>query len=354
MKRSVSIFRRRNFRLLAAFCVAAAGFALAATSWQHSVERPDAEAMRLAAARAARWFDIVGAAKARRGVVSDARTGAAYRGMLGNDWSPITTTLGSLEAKEIAANPAFASLVVRWLDDADIHAGDRVGVTLSGSFPSLAICVFAALKTLGITATVVSSVGASSYGANQPDATWIDIESWLAAGDASFDFRSVLVTIGAEGDAGGGLSDEGIEEARLAARRNGIELYEPESLEEAIATKTALFERSDIELLINIGGNQASLGACPHASTIRNGYHRSTGFCRHRDRGVMFRLAEKGIPYIHIIDIKDLARRYCISADGGEGAGSCLFAEMHANRMAVIAALILIAFFIIMCYNTIK
>jgi len=348
MKRPASILTRRNVRLLAAFCVAAAGLALAETRWQHSVERPDAEAMRLAAARAARWFDIVGAVKEHRGIASDAQTRIRHRGMLGSDWSPITTTLGSLEAKELAANPEFAALVVRWLDDAGIHAGDRVGVTLSGSFPSLAICVFAALKTRWITATVVSSVGASSYGANQPDATWIDIESWLAAEDASFDFRSALVTIGAEGDAGGGLSDEGIEEIRLAARRNGIELYEPESLEESIATKTAFFERSNIDLLINIGGNQASLGACPHASTIRNGYHRATDSCGHGDRGVMSRLAERGIPYIHIIDIRDLAHRYCISTDGGAGPGSCLYNEVRANRMAVIATLVLIAFFLIM------
>ena len=341
MKRLASVFRRRNARLLAVFCVAVAGLAVAETRWRRSVERPDAQAMRLAAGQAAEWFEIVGAAKERRGIASDAQTRIRYRGMLGCDWSPITTTLGSLEAKEIAANPEFAALVVRWLDDAGIGAGDRVGVTLSGSFPSLAICVFAALKTLGIGATVVSSVGASSYGANQPGATWMDIESWLAE-KGSFDFRSALVTMGAEWDAGGGLGEEGIAEIRLAARRGGIGLFVPGSLEESIDAKTALLERSDIKLLINIGGNQAILGACPHASTIRNGYHRSTASCRHEDRGVLFRLAEKGTPYIHIIDIKDLASRYCIAVDGTAGAGSCLYNEVRANRSAVIAMLILL------------
>lgn len=341
MKKLAAVFRGKNARLLAVFCVAAAGLALAETRWQRSVERPDAQAMRLAAGQAAEWFEIVGAAKERRGIVSDAQTRIRYRGMLGCDWSPITTTLGSLEAKEISANPEFAALVVRWLDDAGVVAGDRVGVTLSGSFPALAICVFAALKTLGIGATVVSSVGASSYGANQPGATWTDIESWLA-GEGSFDFRSALVTMGAEWDAGGGLSEEGIEEIRSAARRGGIGLFVPGSLEESIDAKTALLERSDIKLLINIGGNQAILGACPHASTIRNGYHRSTASCRHKDRGVICRLAEKGTPYMHIIDIKELASRYCIAVDGQAGAGSCLYNVMRTNRIAVLAILILI------------
>ncbi len=346
MKKRTLFFRSRTLRLLAAFLVAAAGFALAETRWQKSVERSDARSMRLAAARAAEWFEIVCAEKERRGIVSDSQTDIRFGGMLGNDWSPITTTLGSLEAKEIGANPHFAALVVRWLDDAGIDSGDRVGVALSGSFPSIAISVFAALETLGIRATVVSSLGASSYGANQPGATWIDIESWLAE-DGAFGFRSALVTMGAEGDAGGGLSDEGIEEMRLAARRNCIELYVPESLEESIEAKTALFEKSDISLLINIGGNQASLGACPHAATIRNGYHLSSDFCRHSDRGVIFRLAEMGIPYIHIIDIRELAYRHCISAGGGPDPGNCLYNMTHVNKTAIAATLLLIAFFLV-------
>lgn len=341
MKWPASVFEYRTVRLLAVFCVTAAGLALAQGAWRRSVERPDAPAMRRATERAAKWFAIVGAAKERRGIASGVPSRIRYRGMLGCDWSPITTTLGSLEAKETAANPEFAALVVRWLDDAGIRAGDRVGVTLSGSFPSLAICVFAALQTLGVDATVASSVGASSYGANQPGATWLDIESWLA-GEGSFGFRSALVTMGAEADAGGGLDEEGIEEIRLAARRAGIRLFVPRSLAEAIAVKTAFFERSDIKLLVNIGGNQAILGACPHAATIRNGYHRSTDFCRHQERGVMFRLAEKGIPYIHIIDIRDLASRYCIAADGGAGAGGCLYNTQRTNRLAVIAILLLV------------
>jgi poly-gamma-glutamate system protein len=335
-----SILGRRSIRLLAVFCVAASGLALAETRYRRSVERPDASAMRQAAARAAEWFEIVAAEKERRGIESDAPGRIRYRGMLGCEWSPMTTTLGSLEAKETAANPEFAALVVRWLDDAGVGPGDRVGVTLSGSFPSLAICVFAALETLGIEATVLSSVGASSYGANQPDATWIDIESWLAGAGAS-GFRSSLVTMGAEWDAGGGLSDEGIEQIRLAARRCRVELFVPGSLEESIAAKTGLLERDGIKLLINVGGNQAALGACPHAATIPNGYHRSTAFCRHEDRGVMFRLAEKGIPYIHLINIRDLAIRYGI--DGAAGPGGRLYHGSRSDRSAVIAMLILIA-----------
>jgi len=352
MKNPAAILKDRNACFIAAFLVALIGLALTETLWKKSVERPDAGSMRLAARQAAEWFDVIGAAKEKRGIVSDARTDIRYGAMLGCDWSSFTTTLGSLEAKEIAANPDFAALVVRWLDEAGIDSTDRVGVTLSGSFPSLAISVFAALHTLGIEAVVVSSLGASCYGANQPGATWLDIESWLAE-DGIFDFRSALVTMGAEGDAGGGLSEEGIEEIRLAAKRNGVELYVPRSLEESIAAKMSLFEKNDIGLVINIGGNQASLGACPHSTTIPNGYHRSIDACRHEDRGIIFRLAEKGIPYIHILGIKDLAQEYCISVDSGARPGNCLYNKMSANKIAVLGVLLSIAFFVMICYTNI-
>lgn len=350
MKNPSPILKNKNACLIGAFLVAIIGLALTETLWRKSAERPDAGSMRLAATQAAEWFQIVGAAKEKRGIVSDAQTDIRYGAMLGSDWSSFTTTLGSLEAKEIAANPDFAALVVRWLDDAGIDSTDRVGIMLSGSFPSLAISVFAALHTLGIQAVVVSSLGSSCYGANQPGATWIDIESWLAE-DNAFDFRSVLVTMGAEGDAGGGLSEEGIEEMRTAAERNGVELYVPRSLEESIAAKVSLFEKSDISLVVNIGGNQASVGACPHSTTIPNGYHRSIDVCRHRNRGIILRLAEKGIPYLHILGIRDLAQKYCISADLGAQPGNCLYNKMNVNRIAVYGVLLLIAFFIRICYN---
>ncbi len=350
MKNPAAILKKRNACLVAAFLVALIGLALTETLLKESVERSDAGSMRLAARQAAEWFEAVGAAKEKRGIVSDARTGIRHGGMLGNDWSSFTTTLGSLEAKEIAANPDFAALVVRWLDEAGIDSTDRVGVTLSGSFPSLAISAFAALHTLGIEAVVVSSVGASCYGANQPGATWLDIESWLAE-DGIFDFRSALVTMGAEGDAGGGLSEEGIEEIRSAAKRNGVELYVPRSLEESIAAKMDLFEKSEISLLINIGGNQASLGACPHSTAIRNGYHRSIGVCRHGNRGIIQRLAEKGIPCIHILGIRDLAQKNCISVDPGVRPGDCLYNKTNVNKIAVWIVLLTIAFFVKICYN---
>ncbi len=345
-----SILANRNVRLLCVFLVAAIGFTLTETLWKKCEQRHDASTMRLAAGLAREWFERVGSEKEKRGIVTDAKTGTRYSYMLGDDWSSITTTLGALEAKEIAADPDFAALVAMWLGEAGLDSTDRVGVMLSGSFPSLAISTFAALRTLGMDAVVVSSLGSSCYGANQPRATWIDIESWLAE-DPDFGFRSSMVTMGAEGDAGGGLSDEGIEVMRSAAVRNGVKLYLPESLEESIAAKTELFERREVSLVINIGGNQASMGGCPHSTVIPNGFNRSLSVCGHRDRGVISRLADKGMPYIHLLNIRDLANRYRISSGFEDKSGCLLYSDLKINKIAVLFVLFSIAISYKLCYN---
>ncbi len=270
---------------------------------------PAAARMREAALLADRWFGVVEKKKASMGIISPDASGLWHGGMLGEEFSDITTTLGSLEAKRVSLNPDFAALMVRLMDEAGVDSGSTVGVMLSGSFPTLGISTLAALQTVGAKALVVSSLGASMYGANQPWATWIDMEQWLR-GEAGLKYRSVLVTMGGEGDAGGGLPEEGLEVLRAAARQRGVRLSVPSTLLEAIRTRAEMLQANAIDLLINIGGNQASLGGCVHGSTIPNGYHRTLTSCEDADRGVLVRMAERGIPVIHLLNIRDLAARY--------------------------------------------
>jgi poly-gamma-glutamate system protein len=270
---------------------------------------PDAPRMHEAALLADRWFTLIEKKKAAAGIISPDGSGVRHGGMLGQEFSEITTTLGSLEAKEVALNPDFAALMVRLLDEAGVDSSSTVGVMLSGSFPTLGISTLAALQTVGAKALVLSSLGASMYGANQPGATWIDMEQWLQEG-GGLNYRSVLVTMGGEGDAGGGLPEEGLAVLRSAAQRSRVPLYVPSTLQDAIRKRTEMLQANKIDLLINIGGNQASLGGCVHGATIPNGYHDALSACNDPGRGVVVRMAERGIPVIHVLNIRDLAVRY--------------------------------------------
>jgi poly-gamma-glutamate system protein len=94
--------------------------------------------------------------------------------------------------------------------------------------------------------------------------------------------------------------------------RNGVQIYIPSSLHSAIEQRVQIFEEDHVSLLINVGGNQASLGNCSHASSIPNGYHASLRSCLDDDRGVMMRMSERGVPVIHLLNIRSLAARYGI------------------------------------------
>ena len=167
------------------------------------VPRGDAPAMREAADSAVAWFALVDTLKRHAGIVEEHPANIPFRGMIGSEWSEITTTLGSLEAKRTAADPAFAALLVRLLHDAGAGPSSTVGVVLSGSFPSLGLAALAAVQAVGARAVVISSLGSSSFGANQPEVTWLDMESYVAA-HGGLRYRSAMVTMGAEGDTGGG------------------------------------------------------------------------------------------------------------------------------------------------------
>jgi poly-gamma-glutamate system protein len=291
-----------------------------------------------------KWFSLVGELKKERGVQSDVHSNIQYSYMIGDEWSEITTTLGALEAKETSANPDFSALIVRFLHEARVAKGDKVAVVLYGSFPSLAISVLAALQTMGIEAVVMSSVGASTYGANQPEVTWLDMEARLRKW-GGMKYHSTLVSAGAGEDAGSGISIEGMHQIRQAAERNEVQLYVPESLNRSIEKRMELLKQENISLLINIGGGQTMLGNCPHSTNIPNGLHATLSGCKDENRGLIARMNENGIPFIQLLDIKDLASRYGIAVSPGvNSAESTNLYHVTQSNKPVLALILAISF----------
>jgi poly-gamma-glutamate system protein len=299
-------------------------------------QRPDAQMMHAATTLTEEWYQSVRALKEERSLWSASWEGAGFPWMLGEHYSSITTTLGSREAKQTATNPAFAAVMVRLFHDAGIDSGHVVGITFSGSFPTLGIATLAAVEVVGARAVLVSSLGSSSYGANQPEATWIDMELRLRQA-CGMQTVSAFVTPGAEGDSGGGLPEGGLDLLQEAARRTGFGLSMPASLEEGIRWRTDLFAAEGISLLVNIGGGQTSLGTCPHAPVLPTGYQKSLPICSHPGRGVIERVAEGGIPVIHLLNIRELAVRSGLPVGGGFGPDKQVrvFTERSVEKIPV-------------------
>ena len=129
------------------------------------------------------------------GIPVDRRLDTNDTGLIGVEYTDITTTLGSLAAKRTSTNPAFAAVVVDMLDRAGVRRGDAVAVSFSGSFPALNIAVLSAARALDLRPVIISSVGSSTYGANQPEMTWLDMERVLAEAGL-FPYRSIAASLG--------------------------------------------------------------------------------------------------------------------------------------------------------------
>jgi poly-gamma-glutamate system protein len=309
-----------------------------------SEQHPKSEIMKKSVELSKEWFDIIIQEKAKRNIKSDAESIVKYKELLGNDFTEITTTLGSLESKELTTNPEFAAAITKLLLELIIDEDSKIGVIMSASFPALAVSTLASLQVVGCDVVMFSSLGASTYGANQPNATWIDMEKLLLQ-SGGLKYKSDIVSLGAENDNGEGLIEEGVSMLILAAKRNNVKLYLPHSIEESINYKTEHLIKSNIDLLINLGGNQSALGACPHASTIPNGYVQQFQSCSDHNRGIISRLNENGIPFINFLNIKDLALRYGLPLQPGTTYGDCsgIYYSESVNKFGVSLILILLS-----------
>ncbi|HEY4754785.1 MAG TPA: poly-gamma-glutamate system protein [Ignavibacteriaceae bacterium] len=301
--------------------------------------RKDCAQMSEAISLTERWFNDVGQMKKEKKISNDIRSDTKYNFLIGDEYTNITTTFGSLEAKELSANPEFAALLIKYLTNSNIDSTKTVGIILSGSFPSLSISCLAAIQTLNSKAIIFSSLGASMFGANQPGATWLDIENYLIK-SSNLKYKSSLVTVGAEDDNGGGLSDDGFQILKTTASNYNVSLYYPPSLKESIEKKVEILLGGEIDILINIGGNQTSLGSCAHSSNIPNGFHREYKSCNHENRGIIARLSEREIPFINLLNIKSLAIENQISLDPTVVSGGLIFSNRKTEKIPIALSII--------------
>ena len=199
-------------------------------------------------------------------------------GLIGVERSVITTSTGRLEAKRTTTNPAFAGLLVSLLDEAGVRRGDVVAVGASSSFPALIVATLAAVKALGAEALVISSLGASEWGANVPSFTWMDMEDCLRA-KGLFAVRPIARAVGGEEDVGRDMAPEG--RALLAARIRGAggPFLEEPSLERNVGERMALYRqragRRPIKAFVNVGGSWANMGTDPDVLKLEPGLSRA-------------------------------------------------------------------------------
>ncbi len=264
---------------------------------------------------------LIRSAKADSAVSAEAS--GDMSGLVGSEWTPLVTTMGTLEAKRTATNPLWAAVLTRRLAAEGIGRGDLVAAGFSGSFPGLNLAVMAAARARGADLVAVSSVTASTWGANQPGFTWPEIECRVVR-SGLLPRASAAVTAGGDDDNGLGLEPDA---RTLAARiRNeaasclGAAALRPSDFRDAVHERLSLYRRAaggrPIALYVNVGGASASLGRSPAVLRLRSGFVPAVPFDRSEDGGVIARFAEQHVRVLTLLNLRDLAVRWGIPLGG--------------------------------------
>jgi poly-gamma-glutamate system protein len=302
---------------------AALALALVASAWPSPlidrVPRDIADRARAAETTMVRAAQVIRQARHAEGVESEAAGRGATASFIGAELTPLTTTLGSLEAKHVATSPRWASALALRLHESGLRRGDVIAAGLSGSFPGLNVALAAACQSLGVKLVAVSSVTASSWGANQPGFTWPEIELRLVKAGVLRQ-ATIAVTAGGAGDRARDLEPEGRAQAERIANTVSeamrVPVLEPTNFEDAVALRMTAYARASggrpIRLYANVGGTEASLGRSSSVLRLRNGFLPGVPFDLSRDRGVMARFAERGVRLLTLLNVRDLAVRWGI------------------------------------------
>lgn len=235
-------------------------------------------------------------------------------GFIGEELTPLTTTLGSLVSKRTSTQPRFAPLLYDLILEAGIVKGDTVAINASGSFPALIFASVLALEEIGAKPVLISSIGSSTWGANRPDWTWPDMER-LFFNQGLIWSRSRVITPGGSDDRGPYLFESGIPLVKEIAARNGIPLVEPAGLADSVKQRMNVFLKEKPLLFINIGGSHPSLGECAYSHQFPPGLIRNKIPCVQSEPGLIVRFLEIGTPVINLLDIPTLASRYGLPID---------------------------------------
>lgn len=262
----------------------------------------------------AAWRDRSGIREAHPDFDFD-RTDPHRTGLIGVEWSPITTTLGPLEAKRTAADPLWGVSALRQFRQLGLASGDSVVLMASSSFPGLVFSLVAAAEQYGLDLFWIQSLGSSTWGANMPEMPW-SVTGGLLRGGGYISSKPDYYTLGGGGEMGLDMPPEGVELLLSAATADGVPLLKGGDLGEMIELKSELALSRRPVLAMVVGGSHSTFGpgeAVPPGGGL---YRQADLDADDLGRGVFRNLLASGVPVLHFLDLRSLALRSGIPYDG--------------------------------------
>ena len=98
---------------------------------------------------------------------------------LNTETSPLLTDIGKYEAKSTVLKPNFSALIIDQFSKSGLNKGDTIAVSMTGSMPGANIAVLMACEAMELEYILISSLGASSWGATDMNLSWPKMEKIL-------------------------------------------------------------------------------------------------------------------------------------------------------------------------------
>ena len=318
------------------------------------VRQPYFEAKMEASRRVRLAMDAIREEKQRLGIEVDPVNDPHLTGMVGLYHSSITTGYEDIDIQIALANPNVAAIFIDLLERANLEGGDRVAVSFTGSYPTLNIALLLACEVLEIEPVVVSSINSITWGANDPDLTWLHLENFLNE-NGLLRHRSRAVSVGGWTDYGRGMSSKGRKGIIRVAREFGIPVIRENDPAAAVEERMTVYDRESgdgaLRAFINLGRGVAALGEMRMSRFMKNGLFRFPEYPESDPEGVIVRMSRRGIPIINIVHMDKLIERYDLPYDPGSsqpiGEGRLFYEQLHSLWVAA-ASLVVLIFFIIL------
>jgi poly-gamma-glutamate system protein len=282
--------------------------------------------------------------KEARGITVNIEDDPNGSGLIGEQYSDITTDRGLLDAKLMTTNPNFAAVAVDLFKKAKLQRGDVVAIGYTGSMPAANIAILCAAEVLGLRPVIISSIGASSWGATDPEFTWLDMEAFLREKKIFSNF-SVAASLGGKEDEGWGLRQESKDLMAQAIERNKIPFISEGALDGNIEARMQIYKKQargrPIKAYVNVGGGVASLGSSINGILVPPGLSRHLDTKRLGNKGVVMRMARRGVPIIHILKVRELIREYRLPSLPvplpNPGEAQTFYEERYSVKISVLA-----------------
>ena len=290
-------------------------------------------------------MEVLQRERAALGILVNPELDPNLTGLIGAEFTEITTSLGNLEAKRTSTNPEFAALMVRYFSDLGLQKGDRVAVGARGSFPGLILAVLSATRVLDLEPLVIYSVGSSMYGANLPEFTFIQMLEVLRR-ENLLPYSLLAVSYGGDEDRAAGAMLDGAEEAFAKITQGaGVPLISEPSVAASIQRRKELYawasQDGAVACFVNVGGASTNYGTTGASLQFPNGLVLEPPAAPdHPEIGLVYEYARAGIPVIHLLNIRDLALKTGVAIDPvpfpAPGSGAVFYDEVYRPEVILL------------------